>query len=314
MKLAAVSVDLDEISQYHAIHGLPSPDNAIRQAIHQKALPRLGRLFAEKGVQATFFVIGAEIGVSAETDERLKGLRKAGHEIANHTLSHPYNLTRLPFDEMRREVEEGAGRIASLVGRKPIGFRAPGYTVTDEFLDLLRDQGYRYDSSVFPCPFYYSAKAAVMAGMRIRGRKSRSILDRPSVLLASTDPYRIGRPYWKKGNGMAELPIGVSGPLRLPFIGTSVLLSGEWLFDFLATAMMERPFVNLELHGMDLADAETDGLTHLAKHQPDLRLPLEHKERRLAALFDRLKERGFEFVTLADAAERLLPDTSGSPS
>ena len=85
-------------------------------------------------------------------------------------------------------------------------------------------------------------------------------------------------------------------------------MSGAWLFDMLTDAMLERPFVNLELHGIDLADAGADGLTHLARHQPDLRLSLEHKERRLAAILDRLKDAGFRFVTLRDAALELLPE------
>ena len=40
-----------------------------------------------------------------------------------------------------------------------------------------------YDSSVFPCPAYYTAKAAAISLLRMRGRQSRSIIDDPRVAL-----------------------------------------------------------------------------------------------------------------------------------
>ena len=43
-----------------------------------------------------------------------------------------------------------------------MGFRAPGYTITDEVFDVLAELGVAYDSSVFPCPAYWAAKAAAI--------------------------------------------------------------------------------------------------------------------------------------------------------
>ncbi|MCA9614879.1 MAG: polysaccharide deacetylase, partial [Myxococcales bacterium] len=60
-RLAALSVDLDEIGCYAAIHGLPPPSGDAARAIYRRAVPRFERLFDALGVPATFFVIGTDV-------------------------------------------------------------------------------------------------------------------------------------------------------------------------------------------------------------------------------------------------------------
>lgn len=305
MRLCAVSVDLDEIACYAAIHGLPPPSAAAARAIYERALPRLARVFEDEGIPATFFAVGADL--DEPNAARLAALRRAGHEIGNHSLSHRYDLTRLGREEIRAEIEGGAAAIERASGERPAGFRAPGYTITDEVFEVLAELGVRYDSSVFPCPAYFGAKAAAIGAIRARGRRSHSIVDDPRVLSAPADPYRVGRPYWRRGRGIAELPIGVSRGPRLPYIGTNVVLSGTRGARLFTRAIVGRPLVNLELHGIDLADAEEDGLAFLAPHQLDLRRSAREKDAALRAALGELRGAGYCFVTLREAAEALVP-------
>ena len=300
MRLAAVSVDLDEIDCYAAIHGLAPPGHDARRAIYRRALPRLRRLFDDLELRATFFAIGRDI--DDENAPRLRALVDEGHEVANHTQSHLYDLTRREPATIRDEIGRGADVIERATGVRPVGFRAPGYTITDPVFDVLDELGVAYDSSVFPCPGYYAAKLAAIQAIRLRGRRSHSVIDDPRVLRAPADPYRAGRPYWRRGTGVVELPIGVSRGPRFPYIGTSVVLSGERGARALTRSIVGRPLVNLELHGIDLADAEADGLEFLAPHQVDLRRSAEKKEAALRAALSALTEAGYRFVTLREAA------------
>lgn len=305
MRLAAVSVDLDEIRCYAAIHGLEPPDEGAARAIYRKALPRLARLFEDEGIDATFFAIGSDLdGDSGEENRpRLRALSAKGHEIANHTYGHRYDLTRLSRGEIRDEILRGIEAVESACGVRPAGFRAPGYTITDEVFDLLRELEVAYDSSVFPCPAYYAAKTVAIQAIRLRGRRSHSVVDDPRVLSAPADPYRVGASYTRRGDGVVELPVGVTRGLRLPYIGTSVALAGRRGARWLSRAMRGRPLVNLELHGIDLADADEDGLSFLAPHQPDLRRSAIDKEAALRAAIAELRRGGYRFVTLREAAE-----------
>ena len=302
MRLASVSVDLDEIPNYFEIHGLGPPSGPKASLVYDVALARLRELADAGGLPLTLFTIGSDM---ARLEAR-QGLREAaskGHEIANHSLDHRYDLVRLGRDEIARQIAEGARVIHEASGQQPVGFRAPGYTITDEVFEVLADLGVSYDASVFPCPTYFAAKTAAIGAIALRGRKSRSIVDTPTVLLAPTQPYRVGRPYWKRGAGLLEIPVQVTRGLRLPFIGTSVTLAGPSGARLLAKMCVGEPLVNLELHGIDVLDA-ADGLEALRPHQPDVRVPHRRKLDALFAVVEELRAAGYSFVKIGRASCR----------
>jgi hypothetical protein len=171
-------------------------------------------------------------------------------------------------------------------------------------LDGLARRGYRYDSSVFPAPGYYAAKAAVMAALAVAGRPSGAVMTNPRQLGAPTRPYRpsMAAP-WRRGQApVVELPIAVTPWLRLPAIGTSLLVAPAVIRRQIVAAMARRRFWNFELHGIDFADAALDGIPgELVARQPDLRLPIATKLARLADLLDAIAGR-WVFATLAEVA------------
>jgi hypothetical protein len=303
LRLCAVSVDLDEIPNYFGIHGLPAPVGPSRTLVYDVAIDRLTAFAHELAIPLTLFAIGSDLARPAAA-ERLRAAAEAGFEIANHTLDHRYDLVRLGRDEIRRQVNEGASAIERATGVVPIGFRAPGYTVTDELFDVLDELGVAYDSSVFPSPAYWAAKTGMIALIAALGRESRSIVDTPNVLRAPVRPYRVGRPYWSRGPGILEFPVQVTRGLRLPFIGTSVALRGAKAARWLARACVGEPLVNLELHGIDVLDA-ADGLSTLRTHQPDVRVPVDEKLAALRAAIEELRVAGYSFVTLKTAAQAM---------
>jgi hypothetical protein len=300
MRLCAISVDLDEIPNYFGIHGLPDPTGPEGTLVYDVAVGRLAALAEELSIPLTLFAIGSDLA-RPRAAEALASAHARGFEIANHTLDHRYDLVRLERDAIARQVIEGARAIERATGERPVGFRAPGYTITDEVFDVLGELGVEYDSSVFPCPPYYGAKAAALGLIALRGRASRSILDSPAVLAAPTRPYRVGKPYWRKGSGLLELPIQVTRGLRLPFFGTSITLGGPTVAAALSRMCVGAPLVNLELHGIDVLDA-SDGLEALRPHQTDVRVPVARKLASLRATVRTLRGSGYEFVTLRDAA------------
>jgi peptidoglycan/xylan/chitin deacetylase (PgdA/CDA1 family) len=219
-------------------------------------------------------------------------------------------LIRRESAVLRDEVALGAEAIERVTGVRPKGFRAPGYAVSDTLFEVLEELAVGYDSSLLPCPLYYGAKALIMSAMWAAGRRSRSILYNPLALTSPTEPYRMDKPYWRRGKALLEIPISVTPALsgRLPFIGTLLVLAGATGSRWLSQLMVGKSFINIELHGIDLADADLDGLAFMRAHQPDLRKSLSDKWQALRAVIELLRANGYEFVPLAEAAARYEKD------
>jgi peptidoglycan-N-acetylglucosamine deacetylase len=308
--LLCVSIDLDDIRCYHAIHGLEPPKGETAHVIYKKALTRAARFFEELHIVSTLFVVGGDLdGKTGDSAGAiLRDLAQSGHELGNHTFSHRYDFTMLQVGEQANEIDRTGEMIAARSGVRPKGFRAPGYNMNLGVIALLAERGYTYDSSVFPCPLYYSAKAAAVGIKRVQGYHSSSLIGDPRVLTAPHLPYRINEEegLWSRGEGLKELPISVVTKARLPFLGTSLTMMGRLPAKILARSAARLPFVNLELHGIDFADADEDGLGYLKKYQPDLRVPIAQKQKTLRGVIKTLIDNGHEPVTLADAAQRLF--------
>ena len=309
----AISVDLDSLACYYRIHGLGAPPGELEHVILERALPRAARLFASRGVRVTWFVVGrdadaelssADRAARAGNAARLRALAEAGDELGNHSYSHPYELARLGAPETADEIDRCDRVLRAITGQPVRGFRAPGYDLSPVMLDALARRGYRYDSSVFPAPGYYVAKAVVMAALAAAGRPSGAVMTNPRALVAPARPYRPAmQAPWRRGQApLVELPVAVTPWLRIPAIGTSLLVAPAALRRRIVAQMARRAFWNFELHGIDFADAELDGIPgELVARQPDLRLPIADKLARLGALLDRIAER-WTFATLAEVA------------
>jgi len=309
----AVSIDLDALACYYRIHALGEPPPELAHVILERALPRAAALFARRGLRVTWFVVGRDADATladpacAANAERLRAQHALGDELGNHSYSHPYELARLPADVVFDEIAGCHRVLRAIVGpaRAAVaGFRAPGYDVSPAMMTALARLGYRYDSSIFSSPGYYAAKAAVMAALALVGRPSGAVMTNPRALAAPTDPYRPAMTApWRRGQApLVELPIAVTPWSRLPVIGTSLLVAPAPLRDRLVAWMGRRTLFNFELHGIDFADAERDGIPgELVARQPDLRVPIDDKLARLDALLDGIAAH-WDFATLGEVA------------
>jgi peptidoglycan-N-acetylglucosamine deacetylase len=309
----AVSIDLDGIACYYRIHGLGNAPSELEHVILERALPRAAALFAQRKLHVTWFVIGRDADADASLPghparaanaQRLRMLFEAGDELGNHSYTHPYELARMSPAAIDDEIANCDRVLRDITKTGVRGFRAPGYDLSPPMLDTLARLGYRYDSSVFPAPGYYAAKAAVMTALGVLGRPSGAVLTNPRALAAPANPYRpsMTRP-WRRGQApVVELPVAVTPYTRVPAIGTTLLVAPTRVRAKLIDWMARRSFFNLELHGIDFADAEQDGIPgELVSHQHDLRIPIDDKLARLDAVLDAVAQR-WQFATLAEVA------------
>jgi|Deesub1362A_J573_1020465.scaffolds.fasta_scaffold01197_10 hypothetical protein len=310
-KICSISIDVDSLDCYYQIHGISAGES--NNAVYEKAIPRFLDVLEEFGIKATFFVVGKDVEQRGNRAV-IRDIIQAGHEIGNHTWSHPYNLVRLPTDVIRREIEDAHSSLQDITGSPISGFRAPGYNINSDVMVTLKDLDYSYDSSIFPSAPYYLAKLTTILLKRIKGKKSRTVMGHPGVLLAPTRPYfaSCNSPWFRERDGLVELPISVLPVIGLPFIGTFITLAGRrmTLLTY-KTIKRLRDFLNLEFHAIDLLGLEEDGIDPALSCQVDLRVSYRDKLSLFKEVFSFIKEDDYEILTLKEVSQRMLPQADG---
>jgi hypothetical protein len=114
-------------------------------ALVEVALPALKR----HGLTLTVFIVGQDAALD-KNREALRAIADAGHEIGNHSFHHEPWLHLYSRADMEKEIGTADDHIERVTGRRPVGFRGPGFTFSDDLLRVLAGRGYRYDASTYP--------------------------------------------------------------------------------------------------------------------------------------------------------------------
>lgn len=110
---------------------------------------RLLDLLDEFKVKATFFVLG---WVAERLPLLVKEIQARGHEIACHGYGHQL-IYRIGPQAFREDIRRAKQVLEQIAGVAVQGYRAPTYSITSDSLwafDLLIEEGFSFDSSVFP--------------------------------------------------------------------------------------------------------------------------------------------------------------------
>jgi polysaccharide deacetylase family protein (PEP-CTERM system associated) len=106
-------------------------------------------LFDERGVKATFFVLG---WVAEHHPALVREIAGRGHEVACHGYSHSLIYTQTP-SQFRQETIHAKALLEAQTQRTVCGYRAASFSITQTArwaLDVLAEAGFTYDSSMYP--------------------------------------------------------------------------------------------------------------------------------------------------------------------
>lgn len=144
---AAVTFDMDADSLIHAAAedgwNRPYPISMGRYG-PTVAVPRILETYRRLGLTQSFFIPGWCIETYPEAVEKIL---EGGHEIGCHGWIHQNPLTMTP-ERQAEELDRALESFDKIVGKRPAGYRAPVYQLTNETADLLLDRGFKYDSSM----------------------------------------------------------------------------------------------------------------------------------------------------------------------
>ena len=108
-------------------------------------LDRILRLLDAHKIPATFFIPSVSLALTPSMADAIK--RSGRHEFGVHGWIHEMNAT-LPDSAERALVKKALAELTQMTGTKPTGYRAPSWNFSPNTLGILRDLGFRYESSL----------------------------------------------------------------------------------------------------------------------------------------------------------------------
>ncbi len=148
--LNALTVDVEDYYQVEAFTDVVQREDwGNWESRVERNTKLLLEVFARNQVKGTFFTLGY---VAEKHPSLIREIAANGHEIACHGYHHKLIYKQTP-DEFRQDLRNSKPRLEDLIGAAVIGYRAPSYSITAKSLwalDILIEEGFSYDSSIFP--------------------------------------------------------------------------------------------------------------------------------------------------------------------
>lgn len=157
------------------------------------AVPRLLEVFERHGVAATFFVPG---WIAETYPSLIRDMVDRGHEVAHHGYLHEWP-SGLSLEQEVDVIDRGIAAIEDATGLRPIGYRAPGWDLTEHTLELLAERGFQYSSNLMDAdePYLLDTAAGALVEIPVDWAMSDSShylysLHLPGTRIAANDAVR----------------------------------------------------------------------------------------------------------------------------
>jgi hypothetical protein len=215
-KLASISMDLDNKWSYLKTHGDPKWETF--PSYLDTVAPRFLKLLGEIDQRITVFVIGQDAELK-KNHTALRQISDAGHEIANHSFNHEPWLHLYTPQQLEQEFERSELAIETVTGQRTVGFRGPGFSLSDEVLKTLIRRGYAYDCTTFPT--FLGPLARIYCFFKSKLSKKQKE-DRKDLFGSWSDGFQPNKPFkWVSGNQtLVEIPVTTMPLFKVPIHAT----------------------------------------------------------------------------------------------
>jgi len=226
--LASLSLDLDNQWSYMKTHADPGWETF--PSYLDLVVPRILNFLKERNLQITFFVVGQDAALE-KNREALRSLAESGHEIGHHSFNHEPWLHLYTEEQVEAEIVRAEDAIQDVTGQKPIGFRGPGFSVSQTVIDVLLRHGYQYDASTLPT--YIGPLARLYYFMTARLNQEEKS-QRDNLFGSFKDGLQPVKPYlWPQKGGksnqqMVEIPVTTIPIFKIPFHVSYIIYLGSF--------------------------------------------------------------------------------------
>jgi peptidoglycan/xylan/chitin deacetylase (PgdA/CDA1 family) len=136
---------------------------------HPVFTPKILDILGKYNAKATFFMIGQN---AKRYEDIVKDVHRKGHEIGNHTYTHP-DLRKISASQFLDEIEKTGNVIENITGQVPKLFRPPGGYLNNDIVNLLDQKtgiavlwSWRQDTRDWECPTSDCIVASVIKNLK----------------------------------------------------------------------------------------------------------------------------------------------------
>jgi len=309
--IASLSLDLDNKWSYLKIYG----NSAWKDfpSYLDLVVPRILGFLSQRALTITFFVVGQDV-ILEKNHQALRAIPAAGHEIGNHSFSHEpwfHLYSRLKTEQ---EIALADESIMAVLGKRPLGFRGPGFSISKAALEILAQRGYLYDASTLPTFLGPLARLYYFLHSDLKGEELKQ---RASLFGSIRGGWRPLKPYrWGHGGNLLEIPVTTMPVFRVPIhmsyiLYLSIFSTALALSYFQAALLLCRlthVSPSLLLHPLDFLGQNDDvGLEFF----PAMNVSRQHKLNVLSRAL-KIYDDEFRITTVAEHAQHIDARISGT--
>lgn len=211
---ASISLDLDDKWSYMKVHGDAGWESfpSYLDIVIPIVLDELDKL----GIRITFFIVGQDAAIE-KNHAVLRSIVERGHEVANHSFHHESWLKTYSKEKIEKEIEIAEEAILKATGKRTNMFRGPGFSWSNDLLEVLEKRGYIFDASLLPTYLSPLMRKYYFAKSKLSKEEKES---RKELFGSFKESFYPLKPYtweFKNKNRITEIPVTTMPVFKIPF-------------------------------------------------------------------------------------------------
>ena len=214
LSLASMSLDLDDQWSYMKVHGDEGWN--LYPSYLDIVVPFVLDLLDELNIKITFFVVGQDAAFE-KNHTILRSILKRGHEIGNHSFHHESWLKTYSKEKIEKEIILAEEAILKATGYKTKCFRGPGFSWSNDLLEVIQKRNYKFDASILPTYISPLMRMYYFWNSKLTKEERKS---RKELFGSYKEGFYPVKPFnWKLSNDqtLLEIPVTTMPLFKIPF-------------------------------------------------------------------------------------------------
>lgn len=301
-----MSLDLDDQWSYMKVHGDEGWE--LHPSYLDIVVPFVLDLLDELEIKITFFIVGQDAAIE-KNQKILKSIVERGHEVGNHSFHHESWLKTYSKEKIEEEIIKAEEAILNATGTRTICFRGPGFSWSNDLLEVLQKRNYIFDASILPTYISPLMRMYYFWNSKLTKEERES---RKELFGSYKEGFYPVKPFWWSLNNsqkLLEIPVttipGFKVPFHLSYLlyisGYSTLLMKAYLNFAIWMCKLTKTSPSILLHPLDLISG--DKVPQL-KFFPGMNIPTAEKVEVFKKVIEKIKME-FQILPMIEFARKI---------